>query len=133
MAAISWDDVYEVASELGKAPNGPVPAGAVLMILAVVNGDGLDANNFGGEGDNKTFAARVFLAAHMATMILRKGVGGMISHQSEGGASQGYLLHIRNPSVLDSTSYGQMLRALAGGTPARAGFLAGGGPAGGWG
>lgn len=132
MANITWQDVSDAAVELAG-----LPAAFTIMILAFVNGGtGLDVNNYDGEGGPKTFAARVFLAAHFGTMLLRKGVGGAITHQSEGGASQAYLIHWKNPAILDTTSYGQMLHAMTLGTPARAGFLAGGGftgPGSGWG
>lgn len=136
MAAVTWQDVADAMPELNQAPAASftgVPAAAQLLILSFVNTTGLDVNNYDGEGGKKTFAARMLLAAHYATMLLRRGVGGVISHQSEGGAAQSYLIPWKAIGVLDTTSYGQMLRALTAGTPARAGFLAGGGPAGGWG
>lgn len=131
---ISWSDVSDVASELAlTTQGGQLPPAAALMILAFVNSNGINTAVFDGEAGDKTFAARVLLAAHYATMVLRKGVGGVITSQSEGEAAQAYMIPWKNPSALDLTSYGQMLRGMAGGTPARAGLIAGGGWAWPWG
>lgn len=134
MAAITWSDVSDAAPELlTTSQGGPVPPAATIFILAFVNANGFNVNAFDGEAGNKTFAGRVLLAAHFATMMLRKGVGGAISSQTEGGAAQSYLIPWRTPSALDVTSYGQMFRALASGSAARAGVVAGGGWAWPWG
>jgi hypothetical protein len=118
MAAIIWSDVTDEAPELATGTS----AGAQTLILAIVNGAGLNVSNFGGEASDLTKAARVFLAAHMATLARRRGVSGAVSSQSEGGVSQSYA-NLANPRTLDLTSYGNLLRGLALGTPARAGTL----------
>jgi hypothetical protein len=125
VAAITWADVTAVAPELTSTP-----AAAQTLFLSIVNGDGLSVSNFGGEEADLLKAARIFLAAHLGTVLKRRGAGGGIASQTEGGASQSYWYGFANPSVWDTTSYGQMLRTLTMGTPARAGFLVGGG---GWG
>ena len=123
MAAIRWDDV--------GGPNGfatelaVVPPTAQIVILSVVNGTGLAADNFGGEEADLTKTARILLAAHMGTLVLRQGLGGAIASQSEGGASQSYWNAWINPRALHLTSYGQMLMGIISGTPARAGILVG--------
>lgn len=123
MAAINWSDVLNTAVELR---NDPVISDLFqLVILSVVNGAGLSVTNFGGEDAPLTRAARMLLAAHMATMIRKRGVPGVVTSQSEGGVSQSYALSLVNPRALDLTSYGQMLRGLISGTPARAGTLVG--------
>lgn len=117
MAAILWADVTGEASELAGV--GPV---AQTVILSVVNGAGLNTANFGGEDADLTRAARILLAAHMATMNERKGTGAL-SSQSEGGASQSYWMGFANPRALHLTGYGQMLVQIIMGTGARAGLL----------
>ena len=122
MAAINWSNVE---AEAGELKGGVVSDLAQLVILSVVNGAGLSAENFGGEDAKLTRAARILLAAHMATLMLRRGVAGSVTSQSEGGVSQAYALALANPRVLDLTSYGNLLRQLAMGTPARAGLVVG--------
>lgn len=118
MAAILWTDVVGEAGELSTTP-----ALAQTAILMLVNTTGVSTANFGGEDAIKTRMARIMLAAHMATMLRRRGVAGGISSQSEGGVSQSYYVGLANPRALDLTGYGQIFRLLCSGTPARAGAL----------
>lgn len=117
MAAITWTNVTDAAPELSVTP-----AAFQTIILSVVNGTGLNAANFGGEEADKTKLARVMLAAHYGTLQRRRGTGGGISSQSEGGVSQSYAA-MSSAQALEQTSYGQMFKMLCAGTPARAGFL----------
>lgn len=119
MAAITWTDVTSL-------PDTALATITVLfqnLILEIVNTTGISVKNFGGEAAAKTKLARVLLAAHMATMLLRRGIGGAVASQSEGGVSQSMAQILPNPSALDLTAYGQALRGLSAGTPARAGML----------
>lgn len=120
MAAIVWSDVTSL-------PDAALATISVLfqdLILEIVNTTGLNAANFGGENAAKTKLARVLLAAHFATMFLRRGFAGVPASQSEGGVSESMAQILQGPRALDLTGYGQALHALAAGTPARAGFLA---------
>lgn len=121
MAPIVWTDVTDMAGEFIS----PVtPASVQTLWLALVNGSGVNAINYGGEDADKTKTARILLAAHFETMRRRQGTGGGINSQSEGDVSQSYYNAWKNPRALDMTSYGQMFKAITMGTPARAGFLA---------
>jgi Protein of unknown function (DUF4054) len=118
MAAIIWSDISLIAAELSDTPGA-----AQTILLAHVNGSGINVANFGGEDTIKTRLARIYLAAHLATMFKRAGTGGGIASQSEGGVSQSYYNAWANPTLLTTTSYGQMFKLLLLGTPARAGML----------
>ena len=107
-----------VAPELSSGPTG-----AQSVFLSIANGAGINVANFGGEDASLTRDARIFLAAHFATLQRRRGAGGAISSQSEGGASQSYWMGFASPRLLHLTSYGQMLIQIIMGTPARAGTL----------
>lgn len=121
MAAITWTDVTDVAEEF-LTPATPI--GAQTLFLAIVNGAGIDASNFGGEDADLTKAARVFYVAHLETIRRRRGLGAIAS-QSEGGASQSYWYGFMTPRMLHTTGYGQALVQLIMGTPARAGVVVG--------
>jgi hypothetical protein len=124
VAAIAWSDVTGAAVEIANATTANlIPTIAQTIILGQVNGAGLNVANFGGESASLTYNARVLLALHMATMWLRQGQGGPITAQSEGEASQSYGFPWTNPATLLLTSYGQLLRGIISGTPARAGML----------
>lgn len=127
MAAITWPDITGtppaagIASELTALSDVP----AQTLILLLVNTTGINVANFGGEDAVKTKMARILLAAHMATMFLRRGISGAVSSQSEGGVSESYANIVASPKTWDQTSYGSVLRTLVAGTPARAGLLIG--------
>jgi hypothetical protein len=123
MAFITWSNVCDACVEIKAATPAQLPFLAQSTILTVVNGSGISISNFGGEGSQMLTDARILLAAHMATMWMRRGVSGAITSQSEGGASQAYALGLKNPRVLDLTSYGMLFRQLAMGSAARAGLL----------
>lgn len=120
---IAWTDVTGAFPEINTATlAGKLPVPAQNVILTNVNGPGLSVSNFDGEDGTQTHDARLLLAAHMATMVLRRGTG-LISSQSEGGASQSYIYPWANPLMLHLTSYGQLLAQMIAGTAARAGDL----------
>ena len=93
------------------------------VILSIVNGAGINVNNFGGEDAPLTRDARILYAAHIATIQRRKGNGGLISQQTEGGASQSYIYPWIGFKFLPATSYGLILAQIIQGTAARAGTL----------
>jgi hypothetical protein len=121
MAAIDWDDVLEVAPDAtATAALTAVPVPLRTLILAHVNGNGIDPDVFDGESGEDTARARQYLAAHMAT-ILTSGVGGSaavagpIVSESEGGISRSYADHIAasgNTSELDRTAYGSVFKLM---------------------
>lgn len=116
---ITWTDVLGMAQELTT-----VPAPGQIAILEVVNCL-LDVPNWGGEDDPKLFAARCLYAAHMGTMLLRRGNPAVATSSAVGGMSRGYsLVDFGSYSVLQLTSYGLLYIQLAKTTPARAGFSA---------
>jgi len=127
VSAILWSDItgtppaVGIASELVALSDVP----AQTLILLLVNTTGINAANFGGEDATKTKLARILLAAHMATMFLRRGIAGAVASQSEGGVSESYANIVANPKTWDQTSYGSVLRTITAGTPARAGLLIG--------
>lgn len=115
---ITWKDVVGFAPELNT-----VGSPAQNIILSIVNGAGLNVDNFGGEDASLTKDARILYAAHIATLQKRKGTGGLIASQSEGGASQSYAYPWLSLRLLHATSYGMLLAQMIQGTPARAGML----------
>lgn len=123
--AIVWDDITGVPPSQGIAPELVAfsDAAARAVILELVNTTGLDVANFDGEAGPKTKLARILLAAHFATIFRRRGLGGAVGSQSEGGLSESYSQIIASPTLLDTTSYGQAFHLLCMGTPARAGFV----------
>jgi hypothetical protein len=122
VAGINWSDVSGFASEFASPATPDI---AQSIILQMVNdGRGLSVANYGGESSPKLRDARVLLACHLETMRRRRGLGGAISSASEGGASVSFFQQFINPRSWDTTSYGQLLKMMTAGTPARAGFIA---------
>jgi hypothetical protein len=120
---IRWTDVTHAWPEIAVATDGgKIPFGAQQVYLTLVNGPSIAVGNFDGEDGTMTRDARILLAAHLATMGLRRGTG-LLASQSEGGASQSYIYPWTNPRMLYLTSYGQMFAQMIMGTAARAGTL----------
>jgi hypothetical protein len=100
---ITWDDVIVIASELAD-----VAEGAQDIILAYVNG-ALSVSMF------KPAAlklARIYLAAHIATVTAEDGDGaaiGPVISESVGGISRTYaaISAVTRGDGFDATSYGQ--------------------------
>lgn len=108
-ATISWSHVISVAPEL----SGSVIADlAQQMILSVANTK-LDSNGWGGETSTLLQLARSYLAAHMATLQRRKGVGGAVASRAAGGLSVSFSAPPLSSSMLSTTSYGQLYLQLA--------------------
>lgn len=112
MSAIVWDDVVNHAAELSGV-NGD----AQDDILAHVNTT-LNVAVFGGEGSAKLKLARIYLAAHMATLQILGGSSGDIQSESVGGVSYTYG-GSTSTSEFNATSYGKQYTALVRNSVAR--------------
>lgn len=125
MAAITWADITGTSPAIGIAPELVAlnDAAAQAVILLLVNTTGISTRNLDGEDGVKTRLARILLAAHMATLFMRRGLAGMVSSQSEGGVSESMSNIVANPHTWDQTAYGAALRTLIAGTACRAGLL----------
>jgi hypothetical protein len=109
MADITWSDVTAVAPELSS-----VSAGAQTIYLAHAN-DALDPDEIDGETGPDTKLARIYLAAHAATLASNAAAGasGPLTGRSAGGLSETFSAGA--PSLAASygaTAYGQALAAL---------------------
>jgi hypothetical protein len=112
-AAIIKGDVTNFASELATSTN---PSdGAWTDILAYVNTFDLTLT---GEDAQTDRMAKIFLAAHMATMTKRgsSNAAGPMTSESVGGIrrSYGLLAQYASNSSLTSTRYGQMYLEVLG-------------------
>ncbi len=83
MAAIVWADVTGIAAELAT-----VPVLAQTDLLAYVN-TALAVGVFGGETSPKLRLARIYLAAHLATLLTTGGVksAGPVTSETVGADS----------------------------------------------
>lgn len=125
MAAITWTDVSDLASELSA-----VATTARTLILALVNAK-VDVESLDGEAGELTKAVRVYYAAHLGALSLQ-GSGawtGAVVSESAGGLSRSYASNSPNGTspLWDKTPYGQTLRALLRTSGARAPFAINGG------
>ena len=123
MAAITWQQVVDFASEAAD-----VPAAAQTAILAHVNTT-LDVTLFAdGESDPQLTLTRIYLAAHFAAGAVpgtgSGGPAGTVTSESAGGLSRSYGSAGAGSSVLSSslwgsTEYGRkaaaLIRLVAGG------------------
>ncbi len=106
---IAWAHVSAMDSSLSSTS-----AAAQDYILAHVNA-ALNADAFGGESSAKYRLARIYLAAHHGTMLLRSGAAGTVQAESEEGVSVTYAILTgtsAGDSLLDSTSWGQLYQEL---------------------
>lgn len=118
MAAITWSNVTDEASELLTFTN----VNAQNAILNYVN-TVLAVEGFGGEDSVKTFQARVFLAAHMITMLRRRGAAGIKTGQTAGPLSETFaLLPLVRFGTFSTTSYGQLYAQVCRASAHRAGI-----------
>lgn len=108
MAAIAWSDVTAIAAALSTAS-----AGLQAMVLAYVNGDGVNVDAFDGEDGEVTKLARATLAAHLGSTFSFGAAGGPLSSQSAGGLSRAFSTWSGSRSALAITRYGQTFLALA--------------------
>jgi hypothetical protein len=116
MALIDWDDVAALAPELDDFDE--TGQGLILDYVNVA----LDVSIFGGEESPKLRLARIFLAAHFATVSKQGGVGaaGPVISESAGGLSRSYALLSASSSGFSGSSYGDQYLALIRSTVARA-------------
>jgi hypothetical protein len=98
---ISWPNVTAIAPELSAAP-----AEMQLALLAMVNRR-CPAVIWGTEDDT----GRTYLAAHLATLGLRRGAGGPVTSQGAGPVNQSYGL-LMKVGPLSTTAYGQEYERL---------------------
>ena len=120
MAAITWKDVSEHAPELADSA---VTRRAQVDLLAYVNTT-VNIALLDGEDGVKTKLARVYLAAHIATMEKRKGVSGALTSQTAGPLSKSYaVMQWLTPSELSLTSYGLNYLGIVRRSGARGGFV----------
>lgn len=123
MAAITWSEVVDFASELSTAD-----AEVQTLILAYVNGS-LNVTEFDGEDGNKTKLIRIHLAAHLGTVASESGTGtaGPILKDKAGDLETTYAniaTQATDPSRLATTNYGKMFLALVNTTTARMPIIA---------
>lgn len=113
MAAITWDNVLDYAAELST-----VDADQQTDILAYVNDEALDPDMFGDEEGYTFKMVRIFLAAHMATVLKNgtagSGAAGPVIGESAGGLSRQYanLATLGADALLDTTTYGREYRRM---------------------
>lgn len=105
MASIVWTDVAAL-------PNVPtISTTGQAAILGVVN-SALDVSAFDGEAGPITKLARMFLAAHFASLA-QLGRGGVLAAESGGGLSRSYAMPpLANRSWYMTTSYGSAFYGL---------------------
>jgi hypothetical protein len=119
VAAITWDMVTAFAPELATFASG-----AQDVLLAYVN-DALNVNLLDGEDGSKTKLARIYLAAHVATMSKRGGgAAGPVVSSSAGGLSRSFaVIATGGNSSYGATTYGSLYLDLMATTTSRLGFV----------
>lgn len=119
MADITWAHVTDHAAELAT-----VDVDAQTDILAYVNSSLVSAE-FGGEDSSTYKLARIYLAAHTATLgpvSGGAGAAGPVTAEAAGGLSRSYgFIASMTIAGYDSTSYGRLFAQLVRRSPARAG------------
>lgn len=93
-----------MASELSTAP-----VALQTALLATVNRR-CPADVWGDDADT----GRAYLAAHLATLARRKGVGGAVTEQHSGPTGQSFQVIA---GLFSTTSYGQIFETLLEGLP----------------
>ncbi len=117
MAAITWVDVVGVPGNPGPAPElASVGTAAQELYLALAN-DFVNVAMFDGEDGGRTKLARVYIAAHFATLDKLRGtsIAGPVISESRGGLSRSYanLTQMSMASGLfGQTTYGQNYATL---------------------
>ena len=104
MASIIWADVTALAPEL-TAPS----EAARVYLLAHVNAE-LDPAMFDGEDGPTLRLARIWLAAHLATVgaLSTGGAAGPVMSESVGGMSISYGASSSTDAALGTTAYGRL-------------------------
>lgn len=122
MAAIVWADVTAHApgdARLATYTNTQGQTDILEFVNTTTNVSLLDT-----ETGIKTRLARIYMAAHLATMELRRGVAGIMSGETAGPLSRQYmLLQGMTRSELSLTSYGLNYLAIIKRSAARGGMV----------
>lgn len=119
MSQITWTDVTDEAAELANGVSFNTQTVLLDYVNTKIRTDGLD-----GEAGRKTFLARVYLAAHMATLLKRRGIAGTVTSQSAGPVSESLsLLTLPWLGVYSTTSYGVLYAMIVQSSAHRAGAL----------
>lgn len=116
MADITWSDVTDTAPELAT-----LAVNAQTLILDYVN-SALNVTVFDGEEGPRTKAARVYLAAHLATMTTRANANasGPKTNASLGPQSKKYSEFKSDfASQYNATSYGMLYSLMVNTSSAR--------------
>ncbi len=123
MSAITWANVTDEAPELATG----ISSNAQAAILDLVNTKLVTAG-YDGEDGRKTFFARVYSAAHMATLLKRRGFAGFRSSQSAGPVAESFAqVQLPRLGSYGLTSYGILLEMITASSAHRAGLVLGGG------
>src|SRR5262245_17083854 len=104
--AISWTNVTDIAPELST-----VALATQTALLEQVNEEEISDDNWPSEA--KADRARAYLAAHLATLINRRGSAGAVMSESVGSVSRAYSTSVAaGANELGSTSYGMNYERL---------------------
>jgi hypothetical protein len=109
MAAITWADVTAHASDLTS-----LALGAQTDVLGYVN-EAVDPDKFGGEAAHRYKLARIYLAAHLGTVSLKRGTpaGGPLISETVGEITRMYGFSSEAaPDAIASTGWGREYLAL---------------------
>lgn len=119
MAAITWSDVTAHASDLSA-----VAAGAQTDVLAYVN-EMVDPAKLGGETSSRYRLARIYLAAHLGTVSLKRGAAaaGPLISETVGEVTRMYGFSAAAAGDIASTGWGREYLALIRRTAASRGPL----------
>lgn len=119
MAAINWTNVTDEAPELATGTSVNAQNALLLYVNTILAVDG-----FGGEANQRLFLARVYLAAHMATMLRRRGIAGFTSEKHAGPVGESFgMIQLPMLGEFGMTSYGVLYMTVCRGTAHRAGLL----------
>lgn len=122
MADIDWPTIVAIIPSMSG-----VAVGAQTAYLSLVNA--LVSDEYGGDTDPRFLLARVYLAAHMATVDAQGATGGAgpIASDTGGGLSVTYASTVgMTNTVYDSTAYGRQYKAIQRRSPVRLPRLLGG-------
>lgn len=111
MAAIDWAAVVSIASELADVG---VPAQDLYLAMANTF---INVSMFDGEDGPKTKLARIYIAAHLATLDRMRGsaAAGPVISESRGGLSRSYANTTQMSvasGLFGQTTYGQNYATL---------------------
>lgn len=109
MAALTWEDVTSHASDLSTLDEA-----AQDDVLAYVD-DAIDPAKFGGEDGPRYKLARIYLAAHLGTVSLKRGTpaGGPLISETVGEITRMYGFSAEAaPDAIASTGWGREYLAL---------------------